>query len=525
MASSISEQKTLEKKIKSFAIFSRFSIMLLQVVFNVIIPDHDAMVFNPPSTQDEHSNSVDRLVWIVLGGLKRWDGIYFLHIAEHGYSYENCLAFFPLFPWFVWAVSNSVLYPLQFLLNYATVILLGAVLINYYLFIKSAILLFRLGMKVTENDTISYKAALLFCINPASIFMSAPYSETLYLYLSLEGMLSVEITQNVFGSILFGLGSATRSNGLLNTGYILCQYLKTMPSQLYETFKGMMFSFTTLLLSFCVIISKYIIPKLIILGLSTMPFWLYQFYSYHLFCTARDFTQISKSVQDYGRKMGYKLVGDGLSSWCNESVPLAYSYIQKYHWNLGLFRYYEVKQIPNFVLALPVTVLCLSMVISFYRYNDDVLQTFGLKLKYSIKNRMNEKDKEIYKFQGYKLFPYIIHTLTLMIFGWLFIHTQVLTRLLFSSCPVLYWYCAHLITQRAMSQPKVNKYNIVSQLGQRALYTTENSTVPTSPVRNMLTIQILQFKNQNLVTQLVLLYFLAYFTLGTTMFSNFLPWT
>ncbi|KAL3841608.1 hypothetical protein ACJMK2_019725 [Sinanodonta woodiana] len=521
MESSISKQKLLKKTLKRFAIFSRFSIILLQVFFNVTIPDHDAMVFNPP--QDEHSNSIDRLVWIVLGGLRRWDGIYFLHIAEHGYTYENCLAFFPLFPWFVWAVSNSILYPLQFLLNYSTVILLGAVMINYYLFIKSTILLFKLGMKVTENDTISYKAALLFCINPASIFMSAPYSETLYLYLSLQAMLNMEFTQNIIGSILCGLSSATRSNGLLNTGYILYQYLKIMPSQMYETFKGMMFSFMTLIFSFYVMISQYIIPKLINLSLCTMPFWLYQFYSYHLFCTARDLTEISKSVQNYGRKMGYKLVGDGLSSWCNESVPLAYSYIQKYHWNLGLFRYYELKQIPNFVLALPVTVLCLSMVISFYKNDDDVLQTFGLK--YSTKHRMNEKDKEIYTFHGYKLFPYVIHALTLTIFGWLFIHTQVLTRLLFSSCPVLYWYCAHLITQRAMSQPKVNKYDIVSQLGQRALDTIEDSTIPTCSLRNILTTQILQFRSQSFVTQLLLLYFLAYFTLGTAMFSNFLPWT
>ncbi|CAG9566190.1 unnamed protein product [Danaus chrysippus] len=76
------------------------------MVSNILIPDHDAKVFISPEDPTLRSSRADNIVQLFVGGMKRWDAQYFIHIAQYGYTYENCLAFFPMFPLIVSKMSN-----------------------------------------------------------------------------------------------------------------------------------------------------------------------------------------------------------------------------------------------------------------------------------------------------------------------------------------------------------------------------------------------------------------------------------
>ena len=68
------------------------------------------------------------------------------------------------------------------------------------------------------------------------------------------------------------------------------------------------------------------------------------------------------------------------SPWCDKLIPLPYSYIQDSYWNVRLLRYFELKQIPNFLLAAPMILLSSYAVLTYccYQENFEILQTLGL---------------------------------------------------------------------------------------------------------------------------------------------------
>ncbi|PNG99104.1 GPI mannosyltransferase 2, partial [Tetrabaena socialis] len=43
--------------------------------------------------------------------------------------------------------------------------------------------------------------------------------------------------------------------------------------------------------------------------------------------------------------------------WCSSRVPYVYGFVQAQYWGVGLFRYWTLQQLPNFLLAAPVLLL------------------------------------------------------------------------------------------------------------------------------------------------------------------------
>ena len=123
----------IRQKIIKTALVSRAAILALGVIADGVIPDHDAGVFAWTVTPKVEQPTIgDRCLDWLTSGMTSWDGQYFLHIANNGYTYEQTLAFFPGFPIIV-RICAEVLYWLQVdygLLHFYSTLKLAAVLVN-----------------------------------------------------------------------------------------------------------------------------------------------------------------------------------------------------------------------------------------------------------------------------------------------------------------------------------------------------------------------------------------------------------
>ncbi|CAG8816914.1 12329_t:CDS:2, partial [Racocetra persica] len=71
--------------------------------------------------------------------------------------------------------------------------------------------------------------------------------------------------------------------------------------------------------------------------------------------------------------------------WCLQSpFPLLYLYVQEVYWNCGFLTYYEVKQIPNFLLALPMILLSSFGIYKYAKYDYKRMISFGLQNSQSL---------------------------------------------------------------------------------------------------------------------------------------------
>ncbi|KAM4046198.1 GPI mannosyltransferase 2 isoform 2-T2 [Anomaloglossus baeobatrachus] len=205
--------------------------------------------------------------------------------------------------------------------------------------------------------------------------------------------------------------------------------------------------------------------------------------------------QIPQELLTLAMEKGYRVHKKSVPAWCSISFPLAYSHIQSEYWDVGLFRYFKLQQFPNFLLALPVLILSVSTILEYTSSNLELCRTLGLGIVQS---------KPANGFYGPQVFVYVAHLAALAGFGFLCMHVQVLTRLLFSSCPVLYWFCSHVLHK---NEPWI--------------WSLKKSKTTSNPVLQLL----LTLTSLQRGTMIILAYFLGYWVIGTALHVNFLPWT
>lgn len=95
------------------------------------------------------------------------------------------------------------------------------------------------------------------------------------------------------------------------------------------------------------------------------PYVAFQFYGHFLYCDAAP-----ASLRSWASAVGVLLPAAPLHPgrpWCPSStspaaplIPQMYAFVQAKYWGVGLLRYFEPKQIPQFILAAPMIALAVS---------------------------------------------------------------------------------------------------------------------------------------------------------------------
>ena len=151
----------------------------------------------------------------------RWDGYWYVRIANEGYSYvpggESAVAFFPLYP---------------------TLMRLGGILIGRTdppalafvgIVISNVLLLAALSclwllVRMDFDEETAARTLLYLLVFPATLFLSAVYPESLFLALSVGALYCARTERWWIAGLLGGLATLTRPHGLLLAAPLLAEY-------------------------------------------------------------------------------------------------------------------------------------------------------------------------------------------------------------------------------------------------------------------------------------------------------------
>ena len=132
----------------------------------------------------------------------RWDSVFFLRIAEHGYD-RTSAAFAPLYPGLVWLVGHA------FFGQYV----IAGIAVSLAAALGSFILLHRIAEERLGADG-ARRTVLYLAVFPMALFLQAVYSESLFLLLVLAAFALAERERFGGAGIAAGLAILTRVAGI-----------------------------------------------------------------------------------------------------------------------------------------------------------------------------------------------------------------------------------------------------------------------------------------------------------------------
>lgn len=337
------------------AVYCAWKIFLLVIVALSPGPGYDT---STRSLFDQYgpapSGGAARVLYELALRLTRWDGIYFSSASVDGYKHEQQWAF----SWVQTRMSSLLVdgaYPhcethskaklfsvlllpqsLPAIARHA----LAASIISLVSHLGAVILLYLfvvaiLPSPLTRRTQIALTAAYLHIFSPAGVFLIAPYAEATFALLNIGGMLSYACSVQskdstwkyaslaVLTGALFGLASTIRSNGLLS---------------------GIVFAWDALGPAFNILfgdtsianLRRLIIPVLAG-SLVAIGYAIPQYIAYQEYCNS--------TIE---------------RPWCSDIPPSIYNWVQRHYWDVDLFKYWTLSNLPLFALATPVLWLLLN---------------------------------------------------------------------------------------------------------------------------------------------------------------------
>jgi len=557
------------------AVLSRVAMVLLMLTFDALVDDYDTSgrlspddgVSGKSSVSDEHLRSPSSPLCAAVEGLVTWDAVYFQRISEVGYEHEQTHAFFPLIP----AVTRGVASASSALAGATSsdggngmktkthhppprqsrrcARAASALFISNGAHVAAAVVLERLGTLVLEgDDDVARSAAVLFALNPASVFHSAPfYTESVFAlagfagfyFLELAGArfsLSESATYSAFSvwnrngaALCFALACAARSNGALN-GLVLAHdfFARVLPSVAEAAARGSLKKKNGLekngkrglgknareaSLASVLVLPLFAATFAFAARCATMlaPLFAVQLYGYRTYCA--------------------RALGAETPAWCGRWRPFpdVYAHVQSHYWNVGFLRYYEAKQIPNFLLAAPALAVSASAGRSWWtafrsntnaRKRDENEPTdysyagarrrggsaadggkFPDKNASSLKKKRKRNviaygsERDYFGMLSPSVRPYLFEWAVMSVVALLVMHVQVTTRFL-SVTPGIYWFLAKRGFAEAEREAACERKR--KKTGKR---------------------------RESVWRRAVTTYSISFFMLGALLFPTFYPWT
>lgn len=272
---------------------------------------------------------------------------------------------------------------------------------------------------------------------------------------------------NNFAVLWLALSGSARSNGVLSAGYIGFQTMHRAYDAIFlkkNPFLALQILIAGALRCVCVFV----------------PFVAFQAYGYYKLC------------------LGHS--PDRLRPWCGARLPMMYNFIQRHYWGVGFFRYFQIKQLPNFLLALPILSLALCSIIHYVKLFPEAFYSLGFRAslmddkcasglfslgadtesvrsylleretseisqvdhtlrrrKRTIKEestvKLSSDNRSVDKLGNMSItvLPFVLHLAFMAATAFFVMHVQVATRFL-SASPLIYWFAAYL-----MVSPSIGK--------------------------------------------------------------------
>jgi Gpi18-like mannosyltransferase len=153
---------------------------------------------------------------LIMSQFSKWDSPHYMHIAQNGYVNEgdaaNFIVFFPLYPLLVRIIT----------VDFAYINLSGLIISNLSSIIM-VIYLFKLA-RLDYSDRVAKKAVLYLSVFPTAYFLSAVYTESLFLALAIASLYYARNAKWPLAGFLGWLTALTRIAGLLLLPVLVVEY-------------------------------------------------------------------------------------------------------------------------------------------------------------------------------------------------------------------------------------------------------------------------------------------------------------
>ena len=273
----------------------------------------------------------------------------------------------------------------------------------------------RLGCITLRDGDMARRAAYLFCFNPASVFYSAVYTESLFAFLTFSGALSLALNRPNRAAIAFFASSAARSNGMqARTCFTCVRWHRAVLHQVIISAADRQLARAGVVN--CALLGWDCARRVVALSRSrsgrmprlrcalellagaarcvfaAAPFFAFQLWGWYRFCGGGP----------WGGATG--------RPWCTRRPASIYAFVQEHYWcarlqlhrdnprsscarltvlsslfpfpflvrDIGFLRYYRAEQLPNFALAAPMFAVTVAGCAAYWRADPRRVRTLGL---------------------------------------------------------------------------------------------------------------------------------------------------